>query len=63
MALFKGENRHESMSMVIGSILLVVGLIVLFIGFAFAFSIVSNPSGYLTSQMPDIDEQTKKPSE
>jgi len=60
MALFKGENRHESISMVIGSILLIVGLIVLFIGFAFAFSIASNPGGYLKSQMPDVTEQTTK---
>ena len=60
MALFKGENRHESMSMVIGSILLIVGLIVLFIGFAFAFSILSNPSAYLESQMPGVEDQAKE---
>jgi len=58
MALFKGENRHESISMVIGSILLVVGLIVLFIGFYFAFTIVSNPRAYLDSQTPSSNDQT-----
>jgi hypothetical protein len=60
MALFKGENRHESISMVIGSILLVVGLIVLFVGFYFAFTIVSNPRAYLDSQTPSSTDQTIK---
>jgi len=60
MALFKGENRQESISMAIGSILLVVGLIVLFIGFYFAITIVLNPRAYLDSQTPSSNDQTAK---
>ncbi len=55
MALFKGENRNESISMVIGIILLVFGIIILMVGFTFAFGIVSNPSGFLSSQIPDSE--------
>jgi len=58
MALFKGENRQESISMVIGSILMVVGLIVLFIGFYFAITIVLNPRAYLDTQTPSSSDQT-----
>jgi hypothetical protein len=58
MALFKGENRHESMSMALGSILLVVGLLVLFIGIYFAFTIVLNPRAYLDTQTPSSNDQT-----
>lgn len=60
MALFKGENRNESISMVIGVILLIFGIIILMIGFAFAFGIVSNPSGFLSSQMPEDETTTVK---
>ena len=60
MALFKGENRHESMSMVIGTVLLVFGIVLLMVGFYFAFSILSNPRGYLESQMPGIEDTSEK---
>ncbi len=60
MALFKGENRQESMSMAIGAVLLIFGIVLLMVGFYFAFSIVSNPSGYLESQMPGLDDATEK---
>ena len=58
MALFKGENRHESMSMAIGIVLLVVGLIVLFIGFYFAITIVLNPRAYLDSMTSGTSDET-----
>jgi len=60
MASSKGENRNERVSMAIGSALLVFGIVLLMVGFYFAYSIVSNPSGYLNSQMPGNDETSKK---
>lgn len=60
MPLFKGENKQESISMVIGSVLLVFGIVLLMIGFVIAFNIIGNPSAYLKSQMPDVESASKK---
>ena len=50
--MFKPENRKETLSLIFGVVLLLVGLGLLLSGFAIAFRIVSNPSGYIQAQIP-----------
>jgi len=48
------------MSMLIGSVLLIVGIVLLMIGFYVAFSIASDPGGYLNSRLPDVKTTSEK---
>src|SRR3989442_9018053 len=50
--MFKPENRKETLSLIFGVVLLLVGLGLLLSGFAIAFRIVSNPSAYIQAQIP-----------
>jgi len=57
MRMFKPENRKETLSLIFGVVLLLVGLGLLLSGFAIAFRIVSNPSGYIQAQIPPSIQQ------
>ena len=50
--MFKPENRKETVSLITGIVLLLVGVGLLLTGFSIAFRIVSNPVGYIESQIP-----------
>jgi len=50
--MFKPENRKETLSLIFGIVLLLVGVGLLLTGFSIAFRIVSNPGGYIQSQIP-----------
>lgn len=50
--MFKPENRKETMSLISGLVLLLVGIGLLLTGFSIAFRIVSNPAAYIQSQIP-----------
>ena len=55
--MFKPENRKELIPMIFGIALLLAGVGLLLTGFAFAFGIVSNPSGYIERQIPPAVQQ------
>src|SRR6266508_2419706 len=55
--MFKPENRKETLSLIFGIVLLLAGVGLLLTGFAMAFGIASNPSGYLQSQIPASVQQ------
>src|SRR5256712_7476427 len=57
MRMFKPENRKETLSLIFGVVLLLVVLGLLLSGFAIAFRIVSNPSGYIQAQIPPSIQQ------
>jgi hypothetical protein len=50
--VFAPENRKETLSVIIGIALLLAGIGLLLTGFVIAHGIVSNPSGYIESQIP-----------
>jgi len=50
--MFKPENRNETLSLIFGIVLLLAGVGLLLTGFSIAFRIVSNPSGFIQSQIP-----------
>ena len=55
--MFRPENRRETLSLIFGIALLLAGVGLLLTGFALAFGIASNPSGYIQSQIPPSAQQ------
>lgn len=60
MPIFKGDDRHESRSTVIGLVVLILGIIILMVGFVMAFNIASNPAEFMRSQLPEDTQQIIK---
>jgi len=50
--MFTPGNRKETLSLIFGIVLLLVGVGLLLTGFSIAFRIVGNPVGYIESQIP-----------
>ena len=55
--MFKPENRKETLSLIFGIVLLFAGVGLLLTGFSIAYGIVTNPSGFIQSQIPPSIQQ------
>ena len=60
-AMFRPENRRETVGMLVGFAVLALGVVLLLLAFSIASGIASHPGDYLQSQIPKSAPEPKGP--